>query len=304
MGVLLLLVTTFIWGTAFLAQKSASADLGPVAVTVFRNILGGAFLLSAIFVRSRMRGGAFRATGGARTGRSVLAGIACGAPLFAAMSAQQIGIQYTTPGISAFLTTNYVLFVPVVGAVLMRRMPRLAVWAGAALAVAGTYFICLGGGAAAGGFAGVGRGELWTIACAFLFAVQMLVVERFAGRSDLLVMSATQLLTCSVLGAPLLFTEAESSRLAFAALKSAAIPLVYCGVFSSGIAYTLQNVAQSRVSAPVAGVMLSLESVFGALAGWVVLGDRLAPVQILGCCAVLAAAVIVQAVPAAKGENA
>lgn len=283
MGAFLLFITTFIWGTAFLAQKKAADALGPITITVLRNVLGGAFLLTVIWFRSRRV-----------SRRSILAGVFCGVPLFAAMSAQQIGIQYTIPGVSAFLTTNYVLFVPLLSAVLTRRLPRPAVVACAALAVLGTYFICLGGEAAGAGFAGVGRGELWTIACAFLFAVQMLVVDRFARRSDLLVMSAAQLFTCAVCGAPFLLCGAEASRLSFASVKTAFPSLVYCGVFSSGIAYTLQNVAQSRVSASVAGVLLSLESVFGALSGWLVLGDRLAPAQLFGCVAVFAAVLLVQ----------
>ncbi len=283
MGAFLLFITTFIWGTAFLAQKKAADALGPITITVLRNVLGGAFLLTVIWFRSRRV-----------SRRSILAGVFCGVPLFAAMSAQQIGIQYTIPGVSAFLTTNYVLFVPLLSAVLTRRLPRPAVVACAALAVLGTYFICLGGEAAGAGFAGVGRGELWTIACAFLFAVQMLVVDRFARRSDLLVMSAAQLFTCAVCGAPFFLCGAEASRLSFASVKTAFPSLVYCGVFSSGIAYTLQNVAQSRVSASVAGVLLSLESVFGALSGWLVLGDRLAPAQLFGCVAVFAAVLLVQ----------
>lgn len=292
MGALLLLVTTFIWGTAFLAQKLGADHLGPIAITVLRNVLGGAFLGGCILVRRfRGKGADFPLSRKA----SVLAGVCCGVPLFAAMAAQQIGIQYTKPGISAFLTTNYVLFVPLLVAIRSRRLPRLVILVCALLALGGTALICLPADATAG--FRIGRGETWTLLCAFLFAVQILAVSRFARSCDLLVMSVAQLLTCSVLGAPFLFLPSESAHLTATELASAFLPLVYLGVFSSGIAYTLQNFAQARTAPAVAAIVLSLESVFGALSGWVALGDVLTPLQIAGCAVVFAAVVLSQLVP-------
>ena len=288
MGVVLLVVTTFIWGTAFLAQKFGADHLGPVSFTVLRNVLGGLFLLAVIAIR---RGKPNRQT----VLKSVLAGFFCGIPLFLAMSSQQVGVEYTTPGICAFLTTNYVLFVPIFASVLTRKLPRAYIWIGALLALAGTYLICLTGEGRVESFAGIGRGELWSILCAALFAVQMLVVDRFARSVDLLVMSASQLLTCAVIGLPLmLLLPSEAAKLSCDSLVAATVPLVYCGVFSSGIAYTLQNVAQSRVSASMAGILLSLESVFGALSGWLVRGDSLSAGQLAGCAIVFAAATLTQ----------
>ncbi len=291
MGPFLLFLTTFIWGTAFLAQKYGAAELGPFAMTVFRNILGGGFLLLCILIRNHR---ARTAAPQYSVGRSVVAGVCCGIPLFAAMAAQQIGIEFTSPGISAFLTTNYVLFVPVIVAVFTRRMPSVSICIGVLMALAGTYLICMTGAAAGDGFAGVGRGELWTLACAVFFAIQMVAVGYFAPKSDLLVMSATQLLTCSVLGAPFLLLEAESAKLAAGGLAAAWMPLVYCGVFSSGIAYTLQNFGQARTPPAMAAVLLSMESVFGALSGYIVLHDRLSLGQFTGCAVVLAAVIFVQ----------
>lgn len=289
MGPLLLFLTTFIWGTAFLAQKIGGNSLGPFAVTCLRNVLGGLFLLACLAVRnSRRRGQTPREAG---TVPSIKAGIWCGVPLFVAMLAQQTGIQYTTPGISAFLTTNYVLFVPLIVALLTRRLPAPVVCGCVTLSLVGTYLICIGGSDLAG-FGGIGRGELWTLLCALLFAVQMLAVARFAPKTDVLVLSATQLFTCAVLGAPFLFLPSESSRLAN--LLPSALPLVYLGVFSSGIAYTLQNFGQARTPPAVAAVILSLESVFGALSGYVVLGDVMTVRQFVGCALVFLSAVSVQ----------
>ena len=304
-GALLLLVTTFIWGTAFLAQKYGADHLGAVSFTVLRNVLGGVFLLALIALRAvgrYCRADGVRGSGGRHTGRSVFAGIFCGVPLFFAMSAQQVGVAYTTPGICAFLTTNYVLFVPILASVVTRRLPRWYVWFGAALALGGTYLICLTGeGAAAENFAGIGKGELWSLACAVLFAVQMMVVDRFARSSDLLVMSVSQLFTCALVGAPFMFLlPCEAAKLSLGAVRDAAMPLVYCGVFSSGIAYTLQNVAQSRTSASVAAIVLSTESVFGALSGWIVLHDVFSVGQFCGCALVFTAVVATQLLAARK----
>ena len=304
-GAFLLLVTTFIWGTAFLAQKYGADHLGAASFTVLRNVLGGFFLLALLAIRAAARScraDGQRGTGGQSARRSVLAGVLCGIPLFFAMSAQQMGVTYTTPGICAFLTTNYVLFVPILASVVTRKLPRMYVWFGAVLAIVGTYLICLTGeGKAAEGFAGIGKGELWSIACAVIFAVQMMVVDHFARSSDLLVMSASQLFACALVGAPFMFLlPSEMAKLSLGAVRDALMPLVYCGIFSSGIAYTLQNVAQSRTSAPVAAIILSTESVFGALSGWLVLHDVLSVGQFCGCALVFAAAVVTQLLAARK----
>ena len=281
MGFLPLLVTTFIWGTAFLAQKYGAGSLGPFAMTVFRNILGGSFLLAVMFARRRKWD--WRSTGG---------GIACGVPLFAAMLAQQIGIEDTTPGVSAFLTTNYVLFVPLFAAVLSRRFPAIVTIVCVIVALSGTYLICINGESFS-----IARGERWTLLCALIFSVQMLAVDRFSRRCDLLTMSATQLFVCSILGAPFLLLPSEASRISCESLAAAWIPLVYCGVFSSGIAYTLQNAGQSKTPPAVAAIILSLESVFGVLAGWIALGDTLSARQLTGCALVFIASVFAQAFP-------
>lgn len=303
MGALLLILTTFIWGTAFLAQKFISDDLGPISVTVLRNVLGGLFLLGCILVR--------RPSGKpvSSVPRSLVAGVCCGVPLFFAMLAQQVGIADTTPGISAFLTANYVLLVPVGAALLRRTLPPGYIWGGVFLSLFGTLLICLPPSQwsqLTGAGRGIGRGEAYTLLCAVLFTVQMLAVDHFAATVDLLVMSMTQLLTCVILGTPLmLLLPSEASSLAtfsFTSLSSV-WPLVYLGVFSSGIAYTLQNVAQSRTPPSLAAILLSLESVFGALSGWLVLNDTMTVEQFSGCALVFAAAVVTQFVATVRQEG-
>ena len=292
MGALILFLTTFIWGTAFLAQKIGAESLGPFAMTCFRNVLGGAFL--AGLVVWRRKGRIFGGVGeGAHTPmkESLVAGVWCGVPLCAAMLAQQVGVEYTTPGISAFLTTNYMFFIPVIGIILFRKFPRWHIWLGIALALFGTYLICMTDESMR-----IGKGESWTILCALLFAIQMLVVDRYSKKCDVLVMSMAQLFTCAVLCAPFLFLPSELAKLHNSSLFTlrSSLPVIYCGVFSSGIAYTLQNFGQARTSAAVAGVVLSTESVFGALSGYIVLGDRMTAAQFTGCALVFFAAVFTQ----------
>jgi drug/metabolite transporter (DMT)-like permease len=294
MGPFLLLLTTFIWGTAFLAQKYGAANLGPFSMTVFRNILGGGFLLVCVLIRYFKNRGKSDVEKKGSIRYSIIAGICCGVPLCMAMTTQQIGIEFTSPGISAFLTTNYVLFVPVIVAILTRKMPSLKICIGVVMALVGTYFICMTGANSGGGFSGVGKGELWTILCAVFFSIQMVTVDHFAAKVDLLVMSAVQLLTCSVVASPFLLMEAEASKIAAGGILNAWIPLVYCGIFSSGIAYTLQNVAQARTPAAMAAILMSMESVFGTISGFVCLGDRMSVGQTMGCLIVLAAVIWTQ----------
>ena len=299
MGPLLLIITTFIWGTAFLAQKLGADYLGPLAMTTFRNLLGGLFLVLCIFLRrnSQFENSIIRKF-------SILSGLASGVPLFLAMLTQQIGIEKTTPGISAFLTTNYVIFVPLIYAIghtlnrsFGHSVNRL-IFLYALMALLGTYLICLS--AFDSQFvirkfenSIIDSGESWTILCALLFSVQMIVVDRLAPRCDVLVMSASQLLTCFVIGLPLTICSSEWSAVqSFPFTWGAIWPVLYCGVLSSGVAYTLQNFGQARTSAPVAAVLLSLESVFGALSGFIVLGDTMTLTQFCGCGIIFLAALL------------
>ncbi len=285
MGPLLLVLTTMIWGTGFLGQKLAADSLGPFALTASRNALAGLFLVCCVFARGNRllpRGAYLRS--------SAIAGVWCGIPLFAAMVTQQFGIESTTPGVCAFLTTNYILFVPLIAALLTRTLPRWHVVAGVTIALVGSYFISVSGEKL-----GIGRGEAWTLLCALLFSIQMIIVDRVCPKCDVLVVSASQMFTSALLSLPFAFLPSELPRLsAFAFSWHSIWPVVYCGVVSSGIGYTLQNFGQARTPAAISAVILSLESVFGALAGYAFLGDVMSFRQGLGCVLVFVAALFTQ----------
>ena len=289
---LLLLLTAAIWGAAFLAQKLGAAHLGGFAFTAARSLLGGVSLFVVLVAAER--GSVRRALARVASPRSLVAGLVCGAALFAASAFQQLGIEHTTPGVSAFLTAVYVLLVPVLGLFLGRRVPPL-LWPGLAVALAGLYLICVSGESLS-----VGRGEALTLACAALFAVQILAVAHYAPRTDVLAMSCSEFLTGAALGLPFLLLPSERAMLCAANLRAALPAIAFCGVFSSGIAYTLQNVAQGRVAPAVASLLMSLESVFALLFGRLFLGDAHTPRQLLGCALLFAAVLWSQLVAARK----
>ena len=287
LGPVLILLCTVIWGAAFLAQKMGADHFGPFTLNCYRNLLGGALLAAVILVRrGRM---ALRPTR-----RELAGGAVSGVVLFAAMMAQQLGIERTTPGISAFLTANYVLLVPLFAWGIGRGCPRIGVWLGVVLALAGTFFICLAdAGEAVSGLA-IGPGEAWTLVCAALFAVQILVVDHFIVRVDVVRFSMVQLLAASAVAFPFVFLPGELVRTGWGHFVQGLPALLFVGVLSSGIAYTLQNLGQARTPPALASIIMSMESVFGAVFGWLVLGDLMTSRQLVGCALVLLAVIVSQ----------
>ena len=297
-GPILILLCTVIWGSAFIAQKLGADHFGPFSINCYRNLLAGFFLWGALGLRRRFLRRVRSELGEWRPDSpwkrsEVVGGAASGVVLFAAMLAQQLGIERTSPGVSAFLTANYVLFVPIFGIFLGRRA-GLPVWGGVALALIGTFFICFAATDLGRETPGLGAGEAWTLVCAVLFAVQILVVDHFAPGSDMLRFSMVQMFAAGLVAVPFVFLPSELGRTSVAAFVKGIPALVYLGVFSSGIAYTLQNLGQARTPPALAAILMSMESVFGAFFGWFLLGDVLSARQVAGCGLVLAAVILSQ----------
>ncbi|MBR2940599.1 MAG: EamA family transporter [Kiritimatiellae bacterium] len=295
-----ILLCTLIWGASFVAQKLGADHFGPFSMTCYRNLLAVVFLWGCVLVRDRFASRAksgFGATrrGGGWTRSAVVGGALSGVCVFAAELTQQLGIERTSPGVSAFLTANYVLLVPVFG-ILLGRRAGLSVWGGVALALLGTYFICLpSSGTSLFPFpSALGSGEAWTLLCAALFAVQIMVVERFAGGCDMLRFSVVQMGVAGLVCLPFVFLPGELARASWEGFVSGIPALLFLGVLSSGIAYTLQNLGQAKVPAALASIIMSLEGTFAALFGWLILGDVLSPRQLLGCALVFGAVILSQ----------
>ena len=298
----LILLCTVIWGAAFIAQKLGADNFGPFAINCYRNLLAGVFLAAALMVRSRFARRARAELGVSRLvapwrRSEILGGSMSGIVLFVAMLAQQLGIERTSPGVSAFLTANYVLLVPVFAWAVGKGRPGVGVWVGVALALCGSFFISI---TVTADLFTIGAGELWTLACAALFAVQIMVVDRFAPGSDMLRLSMVQMFVAGLVALPFVFLPGELARASVDSFLRGVPALLFLGVFSSGIAYTLQNLGQARTPPALAAIIMSMESVFGALFGWLLLGDVMTSRQICGCVFVLAAVILSQLIPSKR----
>lgn len=283
---LLLVLTALIWGVAFVAQHAGN-EIGSFTFNALRSFVGGVALLPVIFFfdkRNKMRN---IEQPPQDSKKLVLGGVCCGVVLFVASSLQQIGIGYTTVGKAGFITALYIIIVPVMGIFLKKKVP-LAVWVSVLIAAAGMYLLCI-----TEAFT-IGTGDLLVLACAFCFSIHILVIDHFAPHVDGVRMSCIQFFTCSVLCAAAMFLFEKPS---LPDILSAWLPILYAGMLSSGVGYTLQIIAQKNTSPTMASLLMSLESVFAVLAGWVLLGQELSLRELFGCVLVFAAILLAQLAP-------
>ena len=290
-GNLLLLLTAFIWGLAFVAQVEGGAAVGALTFNGVRSLLGGGLLLALLPLLDRA--GLSRRPATADEKKALwTGGLLCGLALFAATNLQQLGLLTTSAGKGGFITALYIVLVPVFGLFIGRRT-TLFTWLGVALAVAGLYLLCMQGES------GLDRGDMLVMACAPIFAVQILLVDRFSPRTDCIRLACIEFFTVGILNLPLMFIYESPSLSAMAGCWTS---ILYAGLLSSGVAYTLQIVAQKDSHPTTASVLMSFESVFAVLAGVVLLGDRMTAWEWSGC-AVMFAAVILAQLPTPKRKG-
>lgn len=282
--VFLLLLTAMIWGGAFVAQSVGLDYVGPFTINSVRFLIGGLVLIPCIAVMERLqdRRGEKRDRGSRRD--LLLGGLCCGLALCMASNLQQIGIAYTTVGKAGFLTALYVVIVPFLGLLLGKRLPPV-IWICVALALGGLYLLCMTG------MEGLGRGDILVLLCALAFSVHILVVDHFSSRVDPVRLSCVQFLVSGLVTvAPMLVLEQPT----MSAVLGAWQPILYAGVLSCGVAYTLQAVAQRDCDPTVCSLVLCLESVFSVLFGWLLLEQALSVREWLGCALMFAAIVLAQ----------
>ena len=285
---LLLLITAVIWGSAFVAQALGMEHVGPFTFTWARSMIGGLFLLAVIPFLDRLRGDSSpKGENPWKNKKLWIGGAACGTMLFLSESLQQFGILYTTVAKASFLTSLYILIVPVIGIFIGRRAGA-NVWAGVVLAVIGLYLLCMKGGDLS-----IGLGDSLVIACAFSFSLHILIIDRFAPFVDAVRMSCLQFFMGGALG---FFFMLAFDPPSLAGLKAALGAILFAGVLSNGVAYTLQVVAQKGLNPTIASLIMSLESVFGTLAAWIIMGQTLTLREIAGC-AVMGAAICIAQLP-------
>lgn len=288
-GTLILLLTAFIWGVAFVAQTSASDTIGAFTFTACRSVLASIFLFLFALARDTVKNRTREAKTPLFTKQIIISGILCGLPLCIASLLQQFGIQMypagtATSGRAGFLTAVYVILVALYELIRSRRF-RIIIILATIICMSGTYMLCL-----SNGLTGFYLGDIPLLLCAVGFAVYILVVDRF-GTVDTIKVSCIQFALTSIISLMGMFLFETP---VWSDILSAAIPICYAGICSSGIAYTLQMVGQKYAEPAVATIVMSLESVFAALAGWFILHERLQGSELIGCILVFAAVILAQ----------
>ena len=293
-GSLSLVFATVIWGSAFIAQSVGMDFIGPFTFQAVRCLLAVLILLPLTVLTDLAK----------KDGKTYLsrwtdkalwkAGILCGIPLFLAVNFQQVGLLYTGTGKAGFLTAMYIVIVPVIG-FFLREKTSFFVPISVAIAVVGLYLLCSVGDSS------VGLGDLLLLMCALMFSVQITVVDAVAADQDPLRLNAVQFLVCAILSSVIMAVRESPTWDLILACK---VPLLYAGFLSSGIAYSLQIFGQRDLEATAASLLMSLESVFAALFGWLLLKQVMSPTEILGSILIFIAVILSQIPTKSKARTA
>lgn len=291
----LLLITALIWGTAFVAQSEGGKEIGPFSFNGIRSVIGGIVLIPVIiFMDKTGRSGRKPVTKEDKK-RLMTGGILCGVILFLGSSLQQLGLYLgTTAGKAGFLTACYILIVPILGIFLKKRC-GINVWCGVVLTIVGLYLLCMTGEVS------LKLCDAVTLSCALVFALHILAVDYYSPLVDGVRMSCIQFFTCGILcSIVMLITEMKNSFGGISELASnltsfdAWLPILYAGILSCGVGYTLQIIGQEGLNPTIASLLMSLESVFSVIAGWLILDQSLTPKEIVGCVIIFVAILMAQ----------
>lgn len=281
-GSLLLFLAAIIWGVAFVAQSVGMDYVGPFTFNCVRTLIGGIVLISCIVFLNR--GKVKKKTNFTEKKRLLLGGICCGIALATGSTLQQFGIMYTTVGKAGFITAFYIIIVPILGLFLGKKC-GLSVWISVVIALAGLYFLCI-----MDGFS-IGKGDIYVFLGAIAFSIHILVIDHFTQFNDGVKMSCIQFFVCGILCfVPMMLFEHPEISVILLAWK----PILYAGVMSCGVAYTLQIVGQKNMNPTVASLILSLESVTSVIAGFLVLHQNLSHRELIGCGLMFIAIVLAQ----------
>ena len=305
LGNTILMFTAAIWGMGFAWQRLGMEDIGPITFTAAREIISAVFIgIMAVIInitgkrKKRIRSGPFYSDGqesagvtsssrsaGERRISTIRGGICCGVFLVSATLFQQIGIVYTSAGKAGFITAMYMLFVPIVGFILFRMRQSWTVWLAVLLGIVGMYFLCVNEALY------LTRGDALMLVCALLYSGHILCCDHFVKKAEPISMSAIQFVTASVLSLMLafIFEVPQASQ-----IRSAILPILYCGFVSGGMGYTLQIVGQKYADPTPASLIMSLEAVFAVLGGVLMLGERMSLREGAGCIIMFVAIILVQ----------
>ena len=295
LGNLLLLLTAMIWGTAFVGQRVGMDSIEPVTFNAARMWLAAVAIgLVSVLTGKKSDPQDKRPVSGLtdtrdkaqeRRKNTIIGGICCGSFLTAASLFQQMGVVYTTAGKAGFITAMYMLLVPIINFVFFKKKNTWLVWTGVLVGVFGMYLLCI-----TDGFS-LTYGDTLVCICALLFSGHILCCDHFVQLGNPIRISAIQFATAAVISTIAAFVAEEPS---WQKIASAAVPILYCGIVSGGIGYTLQMVAQRYTDPTIASLLMSLESVFAVIAGALLLGERMTARELAGCVIMFAAIVLVQ----------
>lgn len=296
------MLTSFIWGSAFVAQSSGMDYVGPYTYNMARNVLAFLFLIPVIYVIGKKKGvtdnagsgtGIDDAASGEANWKSILlpnrttlvGGIYCGLVMAVASSLQQIGITMTTAGKAGFITALYIILVPLMGVFIGKKIPRI-IWFCVVLAMAGFYLLCVKEGFS------ISKGDILVLFCSVGFSVHIMTIDHFISKGvDGVKMACIQFAVAAIVMTPVMFALENPS---VSGLLSAWMTIAYAGILSSGVGFTLQIVAQKDTDPTTATLIMSLESVFAAVSGCLFLNEVLLPKEILGCILVFVAVILAQ----------
>ena len=286
---LILLLTAFIWGVAFVAQSVGGEAVGCFTFNGVRSLIGGLVLLPVISFLDRQKKKelgeeAFLEQKGDKK-TLLIGGISCGLMLCIASNFQQFGISFTTVGKAGFITAMYILIVPILG-LFMKKKVGMKVWLGVVLATIGLYMLCM----TSERFS-LSKGDLLVLICAGFFSLHILIIDYFSPKVDGVRLSCIQFFVCGIISTVIAFVFENPNE---SAILSGWLPILYAGVLSCGVAYTLQIIGQKNMDPTVASLILSLESVFSVLAGWVILKQTLSVRELFGCVLMFLAIILAQ----------
>ncbi|WP_027400228.1 DMT family transporter [Anaerovorax odorimutans] len=296
-GNILLLVTALIWGSSFVAQVKSMENIGPFTFVAIRNFIAAASLVPVIFVMNKIKKSNITSnecdelineesekskTANRKT--YIIGGICCGIPLFMGSSLQQIGLLYTSTGKAGFITTLYIVIVPIIGLFLHKKIKKQT-WIGIALATIGLYMLCVKEGFS------IDFGDFIVFIGAFFWASHILIIDYFSPKTDGIKLSCFQFIFCGIFA---LLPAFIFENILLDTILLSMIPILYAGIMSSGVAYTLQIIAQKNTDPTIASLLLSTEAVFATICGFLILNERLTLRELLGCCIMFTAVIITQ----------
>ena len=280
----LLVLTALIWGSAFVAQRVGMDYLGPFTFNAIRCLMGSIVLVPLIIYRKKRLEKSDIPVAPEDKKSLIIGGILCGIAMAVASSLQQFGLVYTTAGKAGFITALYILIVPILGLFIGKKVGK-KVWIGVAFAVVGMYLLCI-----TEDFS-ISKGDTLVILCAVCFSIHILLIDHFSPKADGVKLSCLQFAICGILCCvPMFGFETPTIANIFAS----AVPLLYAGVLSCGVAYTLQIIAQKNTDPTVASLILSLESVFAVLTSWIVIHEALSLREVFGCVLMFVAIILAQ----------